>query len=248
MGRERSGSADTSMGGSAEDFPKTTYHLVLGLRGESPDDRRRALERLGRRYWKPVYAFARRAWAKSNEDAKDLTQAFFLWMLEAGRLAKYDAARGTFRGYLKLLLKGFVADREDALRALKRGGGVRILAIPESGDLEPAALDRDPQDAFDRHWKLEILKRALRRVRQWFTAAGREVQFQAFSAYAEAEKEGRPTYAEVARRLGRSESDVRNYLHAVRRRLREEMKAELADTVAGPDDLEAEWQALFSRA
>ncbi len=245
MGQERRRRSDTSMGGEGEAFPKTTFHLVQGLHGEDLEDRRGALELLCKRYWKPVYAFVRRAWAKSNEDAKDLAQAFFLWALEADRLARFDPARGTFRGFLKLLLKGFLADREDAMRALKRGGGVKILSIPDTAGFEPA--DRDPHEAFDRHWKLEVVKRALQRVQKWYSANNREIQYKAFREYAEAEKEGKPTYAEVARRLGLSESDVRNHLHAVRRRLREEIRAELADTVSGPGELEGEWKALFGR-
>src|SRR6185436_1317444 len=127
---------DTSMGVGDGRFPKTTYQILQGLHG-GPESRGRALERLCRRYWKAVYAYARRAWAKSNEDAKDLAQAFFLWALQDERLAHYDASRGAFRGYLKMLLRGFIADREDALRALKRGGGVRL--IPMDAAPEPAA-------------------------------------------------------------------------------------------------------------
>lgn len=241
MGR----STDTTMGGGEDRFPQTSHRFVLGLRDTTPDARRAAIERLCRRYWKPVYAYARRAWAKSNEDAKDIAQAFFAWILEGERLARYEAARGTFRGFLKMLLKGFVADREDAVRALKRGGGVRFVPLRDVPEA-PAESDRDEHHAFDRHWKLEVVRRALRRVRDWFEASDREIQFRAFHQYSEARKDGKATYAVVAKRLGVTESDVRNYLHTVRRRLREEMRSEIADTVSGPDELESEWKALFA--
>src|SRR5258706_11610025 len=94
---------DTSLGGDHKRFPETTWSLVSKLRtpGEGPD--RAGLETLCHRYWKPVYRYVRMAWAKSNDEAKDLVQAFFLWLLEGDALAKYEPGRGSFRGYLKLL-------------------------------------------------------------------------------------------------------------------------------------------------
>jgi RNA polymerase sigma-70 factor (ECF subfamily) len=248
MERRRDLRGDTSLGGGDDNFPKTTFHLVRGLQGEgSPESQKRALERLCRRYWKPVYAFVRRAWAKSNEDAKDLAQAFFLWMLETGRLSKYEETRGTFRGYLKLLLRGFLADREDALGALKRGGGLRIVPLQEAPELS-ASAGLDPEGAFDRHWKLEVIKRALRSVERGYADEDREVYFRVFREVQSGGAGDRPTYAEVGRRLGITESDVRNFLHAVRQRVRDAIRSELADTVTGPAELEDEWAALFGRS
>src|SRR6185436_15636171 len=82
-----------------------------------------------RRYWKPVYAYVRAAWAKNNESAKDLTQAFFLSLLEDERLKEFDASRGNFRGYVKMLLRSFVGHQDRALAALKRGGGAAVLSL-----------------------------------------------------------------------------------------------------------------------
>ena len=232
------------MGGEEENFPKTTFHLVCGLKEESLESRSEALERLCRRYWKPVYVFIRRARAKSNEDAKDLAQAFFLWALERDRLSKYESARGTFRNFLKLLLKGFLSDSEDSRKTLKRGGAVRIVPL----EAAPEVADVDPDLGFDRHWKLQVIKRALVRVKRWCAESGRDIQFQAFREYQVAPDVKRPTYAEVARRLNISESDVRNHLHSVRSRLQEALRAEVADTVTGPSELESEWASLFGRA
>ena len=241
MGR----SGDTTLGGDASSFPRTTTHLVQTLQDKSPEVRRGALERLCRMYWKPVYAYARRSRAQSNEEAKDVAQAFFLWILETGRLARYDASRGSFRGFLKMLLKGFMADREDAVKALKRGGGVKVIALPDGPLPDPGAADEDEQQAFDRQWKLEVLKRAMQRVREGLAASGREIQFRAFREYSETDPATKPTYAGVAARIGCSEGDVRNYLHNVRRRIRDEVRAELAETVSGAEALEDEWKALF---
>lgn len=241
-GRER----ETQLGGPARDFPVTSWSLIAGMNDSSTGTRRQALESLCARYWKPVYQYVRRAWSKSSEDAKDLTQAFFMQILEGDALRRYAPERGGFRTYLKVLLRGFAADQHDAMTALKRGGGAKLLTLDAEEsplrDLVPDGQATTPEQLFDRSWKKEVLERAVERTRQWFVSAGRERQFKAFEAY---DLEQGRTYAEVAQALGMSESDVRNHLFAVRERLRGEIRAELSQTVAAPGELEEEWRALF---
>jgi len=240
---------ETELGGGARDFPVTSWSLIAGMGDSSTDARGRALESLCRRYWKPVYLYVRRAWSKSAEDAKDLTQAFFLQIMEGDALRRYAPERGGFRTYLKVLLRGFAADQHDAMTALKRGGGARLLTLDSEDaplrDLVPDAQATTPEQLFDRTWKREVLERALERTRQWFAAAGRERQFRAFEAYDLGGEGERRTYGEVAESLGMTESDVRNHLFAVRERLRGEIRAELSQTVAAPGELDEEWRELF---
>ncbi len=240
---------DTPMGGDNRSFPPTSWSLIVGVQDSSTMSRQQALESLCHRYWKPVYHFVRRAWSKTPEDAKDLTQAFFLRILEGEALRRYKPGRGGFRTYLKVLLRGFSADQHDALQALKRGGGVRRLTLDDGeaplAEVLPDGRAEDPEKAFDLVWKKEILERAMARARDWFVSSGRERQFQAFEAYELADGESRPTYAEVAARLGMNESDVRNHLFSVRERLRAEIRAELSQTVADTEQLKEEWSALF---
>ncbi len=237
------------MGGEERSFPPTSWSIIAGVRDSSMATRQKALESLCHRYWKPVYHFVRRAWSKSLEDAKDLTQAFFLRLLEGQALRKYQPGRGGFRTYLKVLLRGFSADQNDALQALKRGGGLKPLTLDgEEVRLAETLQDPhagDPEKAFDWAWKKAVLDRAIARAREWFASSGRERQFQAFEAYDMAEGGDRPTYAEVAGRLGMSESDVRNHLFSVRERLRSEIRAELSQTVVDMDQLREEWRELF---
>jgi DNA-directed RNA polymerase specialized sigma24 family protein len=75
--------ADTAIEGLQRDFPSTLWTQVLQAHGRDEELRRSAWEELARKYWKPVYAYVRAAWARSNEDAKDLTQDFFAWMLKS---------------------------------------------------------------------------------------------------------------------------------------------------------------------
>jgi RNA polymerase sigma factor (sigma-70 family) len=213
---------DTTLGGPRRGFPVTTWEGILRLR------KREELAELCRRYWKPIYHHIRVAWRKSNEDAKDLTQAFFLWTLEGDALSKYEPGRGGFRAYVKLLLRHFLVNHEEALSRLKRGGAATFVPIHE----EVVPTDDDPDKALDRAWLATVLQRAIDRTRERFR--DREAWFRAFEEY---EITGGQTYAQIAAKLGMKESDVRNRLFAVREELRRQILEELAETVEG-DPLE----------
>lgn len=242
---------ETGPGDAGREFPPTSWSLVARFRDSDTSQRRMALESLGQRYWKAVYHFARRAWSKSDDDAKDLTQGFFCWLLEGEPLRKYSPEKGGFRKYLKSLLRHFAADQYDRETALKKGGGVKILTL--DGPVAPLkdfvedGRSEDPDRAFDMAWKQEILSRALERARQWFTSSGRVVQFRAFEEYDLAETDPGPTYSQVAAKLGIKETDVRNWLSDVRERLRTEIRMEISQTVADMGELEDEWKNLFEK-
>lgn len=247
-GRARSMDADPNADGP-HSFPCTSWSLVAGLGAAEDGARRRALESLCGRYWKPVFHFVRRAWSKTPDDARDLTQGFFLRLLEGETLRRYAPARGSFRAYLKTVLRGFAADQHDALKALKRGGGAVILPLEtETASLREQVADPrapDPEAGFDADWRQAVLERGLERTRAWFEDTGRALQFRVFEACDLRPADAKPTYAALAGEFGVAESDVRNYLFSVRERLRTEIRAEIAHTVADPGELDAEWAALF---
>ncbi len=238
------GSGDTSLGGSGSEFPKTAGDMIAGARDPSSKVRRAAFEDLSRRYWKPVYTYVRLAWAKSNEDAKDLTQAFFLWLLEGDSIARYERERASFRTYLKMLLKSFVGHQDEAMSRLKRGGGVRIVAM-DVKDLVPDPGAADPERLFDQEWRRVLIQNAVDQVRKDWSSGDRAVKFRAFELYDLLPPDGRPTYTEVAGQLGIKESDVRNHLFAVREALRSEIRRELSEMTSGPEELAEEWNAFF---
>jgi RNA polymerase sigma-70 factor (ECF subfamily) len=237
---------DTSLGGGQREFPQTLWDVILRARDADAAVRRDGLEDLCRRYWKPVYRYLRVSWAKTNEDAKDLTQAFFLWLMEGETLARYQPERAGFRAYLKSLLKHFVQHQEDAVRRLKRGGGVRILpldgALPVADPASP-----DPESTFDAAWRGALVADALGRVRERLQSRGRGLQYEVYEAYELRAPSDRPTYVELARRFGLKEKDVDNHLVAVREEVRSEVRREIGRLTADADDLEKEWHDLFGR-
>ncbi len=240
---------DTTLGGARRRFPDTTEGLLSRLCGPAARDYRDGIEELCRRYWKPVYRYLRIVWAKSNDDAKDLTQAFFLWLLEGEALSRYEAERGSFRHFLKMLLTRFGEHRDRALSTLKRGGAVKILPLAGEAAVDAESLAdpdvADPERAFDREWLDAVAKAAVGRVRERLASEGHADQFRVYEAYDLAGPGEEPTYAEVAGRLGMKEGEVRRILFNVRIAVRGELRAELAKLTSDDRELEDEWNALF---
>ena len=232
---------DTSLGGTKKDFPKTAWDLVQQARDTADDVRRAGLEELCRRYWKPVYYYVRISCAKSNEEAKDLAQGFFMHLVESDDLKRYKPEKASFRTYLKMVLKRFVQDEDKKAQALKRGGGCRILGLEA---LETVGNSAD--DAFDQGWRITFLRDAVERVRARFCSDGRTVKFQVFEAYDLCPESERPTYGDLATRHGVKGSDIQNYLVLVRREVLSEVRTALEQTTANPEELRDEWQALFA--
>jgi RNA polymerase sigma-70 factor (ECF subfamily) len=218
---------DTSLGGGERAFPETTLGFAAGL----PAGDAGSLETLCRRYWKPVYSYLRIAWSKSNEDAKDATQAFFAWLLEEGALRRYEPARGGFRAYLKILLRRFAGHEERDRLRIKRGGAAALLPL-EGAAPEPQAGD-DPEKAFERTWFEGIVNEALSRVR-----AERPDRFRIYEAYALVAQP--PSYAELASRLGVAVGEVEKSLYLVREAIRAEIRRALGD-----GELEDDWKRLL---
>jgi RNA polymerase sigma factor (sigma-70 family) len=237
---------ETGFGAGGRDFPETSWSLVvrLGARGE---DRQLGLSALCQRYWRPIYSYARQGLRREREDAKELTQAFFLWLIEGQTLERYAPEQASFRHYLKGLLRNFARNEVQARERLKRGGGVASLPLDDAAlpGLEASLADpkaTSPEEAFDRAFTADLLERALARVRE---AEGDSVRFAAYAAYELGPPGAQPTYADVAAQLGVKPGDVRNHLFAVRERLRAEVRAELEATVSDRGQVDDEWRALF---
>src|ERR1700675_4377756 len=106
-------------------FPTTRWTLVVAAGDPHRKEARSALVSLCENYWYPLYAYLRRRGYPADE-AQDLTQEFFLRVLEGRYLDRADHEKGRCRSFLLTSLKFFVADEGDRQRACKRGGGVLV--------------------------------------------------------------------------------------------------------------------------
>jgi RNA polymerase sigma-70 factor (ECF subfamily) len=228
-------------------FDTTRWSIVLAARGKEEPRAREALATLCSLYWFPLYAFVRSR-GSSPEQAEDLTQAFFVHLLEKDALRGVDPAKGRFRSFLLASLRNFISDQRSMARAKKRGGGL----TPVSLDAE-AAEDRyrfdpghgvTPERIFERHWALTVIERAVARLRERYVKTGKQEQFEELKVFLSGEKRPVP-HAEVARRLGVSELAVKVSVHRLRKRFRDALREEIAQTVAGESDIDAELRALY---
>jgi len=249
---------DTNTGGPVRAFPTTVWSDILSAANPDSPQYRESLDRLFRTYWKPVYAYVRAAWRKPNEDAKDLTQAFFTHLLEKDTLARMRPDRGSFRGYLKRALSHFLIDAERH-ESVRRPAGPMFRLDARDRDyeeVEPSAPDESPEAAYDREWFRNVLDAAVDDLRVELIQEGKAVWFEIFRGYClspggvtketrEAaltgnEVAGGPTYGEIARRYSVSETQVRHYLAHCRGSLRRLLRKRVRDYTAREEDVDPE--------
>ena len=237
----------TRIGGERHDFTQTAWSLILDGKQASPEQRAARFERLARRYWKPVYFYVRTRWGKSNEDAKDLTQQFFVWMLETDFLSKVQAGRGRFRNFVKVCLERFLSGRTDSERALRRGGGAKAVDFDFIQAVQRAPTAAAPEEVLDREWKRALVEEALARLQADCAAAGQDVRYAVFTEFYFAPAPG-PDYEALAARHGLSRVDVGNHLARARARFRAFLEDQIAEGVSSPEDLRREFDDLFGQA
>jgi RNA polymerase sigma factor (sigma-70 family) len=244
------GEPDTVLGGAGRAFPTTAWGVLRGARRGGSPERRENLERLVAAYWKPVYGAIRQGWARTNEDAKDLTQEFFTTqVLEGVLIDRFDPGRGSFRAFLKGALANFMGhEARDASRQ-KRGGGARPLSLEmEEMDLEqvvPDARALSSEEVFDRAWARAVFAQALRLVERRLREEGKADVFEVFRRYDLEGGDPGPSYAEVGRALEIDPDTVKNHLTRARREFRRAAEDIVYDTVDSPEELAAELKRLF---
>jgi RNA polymerase sigma factor (sigma-70 family) len=228
-------------------FVTTRWSVVL-MAGRSHTPRSRdALANLCQTYWYPLYAYVRRR-GYSAADAQDLTQEFFARLLERESLANADPGRGRFRSFLLTAMNHFLIGEWERARAQKRGGGreplsLELAAAEKRYDLEPAD-DSTPDKMFDRQWALTLLDKVVGCLEGEYRRENKAELFAALKETLAGTRESQP-YAVLAERLGMSEGAVKVAVHRLRKRYREFLQAEIADTVTSPEEADEEMKHLF---
>lgn len=228
-------------------FATTSWTKVLAAREADSSESRGALDSLCRVYWYPLYVFVRHQ-GHSAEEARDLTQAYFAELLEKRYLEDYDPARGRFRVFLKASVKNFLSKEREKAQAWKRGGRADIVSLDVQeveGRYRYEPVDRlTPEEIFERRWALTVLERALGRLRREHEDLDRGREFARLEGFLTGE-EAKAPYREVARELGTSEGAVKTRVHRLRQRFGQLLRAEIAETVANPEDVDDEVRHLL---
>lgn len=239
----RSGSSD------AAGFAPTRWTVVLaaGRQGAS-EQAAEALAELCRTYWYPLYAYIRRR-GHTTHAAEDLTQEFFARLLAQDFLAGVAREKGKFRSFLLAALKHFLANEWDRAQSQKRGGGRRLIPLDalsaESRYRQEPADTLTPEKLFERQWAATLLEQTLARLQAEFAAEGKLTQFEALKGYLTTDAPS-SSYADVGEKLALSAGAVKVAVHRLRRRYRELLRSEIAQTVADPADVDEEIRHLLA--
>ena len=227
--------------GPKADFPATHWTLIRRVRAGGWS-KQAALEELCGLYWYPIYVFLRRQGYR-REDAEDLTQGFFLKLLDDDNLALADAAKGRLRTFLLQNLKRHLADQERHRSAVKRGGGLKKISFETLQAEERYAREpvdtRDPERLFVHAWANELLASVRERLRVKFSDARRPGTFEAVLPFLLLDGDP-PSYREVAIQLRATELSARLLVCRLRASFRQTLVEEIARTVESPDEIAAE--------
>ncbi len=229
-------------------FTTTHWSVVLTAIEERSPQAAAALEKLCRTYWYPLYAYVRRKGYDAH-DSQDLTQEFFARLLARNYLSVADRNRGKFRSFLLGSLEHFLAREWTKAHAQKRGGGQSLFSLDED-DAEnryrmESALELTPDKIFDRRWATTLLEQAMTRLRENYVGDDKANLFARLEVYLTGNAPEN-SYAEIGASLNMSDGALKVAVHRLRQRFGELVRAEIAQTVAAPDEIDEELHYLFA--
>ena len=228
-------------------FATTRWSIVLAAARGSQPDAKAALATLCEAYWFPLYCYVRRR-GHGADEAQDLTQDFFATLLEKASLRAADPHRGRFRSFLLASMNHFLANQRRRRLAQKRGGGRVPLSLDfpsaESRFSHEPSHDLTPEKVYERRWAMTLLDRALSTLRQEYVAGGKAALFDRLSVFLAGDRG--PAHRDIAVELGMTEGAVKVAVHRLRGRCRQQLRCEVAQTVAADQDVEDELRDLLA--
>jgi len=239
---------DSSVGDGAGRFRTTQWSAVLLSAQSQAPGSRAALSDLCKLYWYPLYAFVRRRGCNA-EDAQDLTQGFFLSLLDRKALRQVTPLKGKFRSFLLASLRNYLSDQFDRGHSLKRGGNIEFVPLDfESGDERYRSEPHEALTAekiFDARWAMTLLDETLRRLEQEYATQRKLTIFKTLKPFlGPAGSQKLLPYEEIAEKVDLSVGGVKTLVHRLRKRYTEVLREEVARTVMDPKEVDEEIHAL----
>jgi len=229
-------------------FRTTKWSMVLAARDAQDPRSREALASLCEQYWFPLYVFVRRQ-GHGHDQALDLTQGYFMTLMEKDFLGDVQREAGKFRSFLLATMKHFLSHEREKARALKRGGGQPVVSLDAAAaqqrlELEPMH-EQTPDKAYEKQWALTVLDLIQRRLRHEFVTEGKIDEFNELAPFLAGQGAGKP-YREVASALRTTEAAVKMGVLRLRRRFGKLLREEIAQTVREEGEIEGEIKYLLS--
>jgi DNA-directed RNA polymerase specialized sigma24 family protein len=229
-------------------FPTTCWSRVACAGSATDREAHAALEGLCHDYWYPLYVYVRRQ-GVGADDACDLVQGFLADLIERRDLVVADPKRGRFRSFLKAACSHYQANQRVYDRALKRGGGRRVIPI-DVVDSE-GRYGREPwhvltaEKLYERQWALSLLEKVLVRLEAETVRSGKAELFTHLRPMLEGDDLAE-SYRKVGESLGMREDAVKVAAHRLRARYRTLLREEVARTVSDPGQVEDELRGLLA--
>jgi RNA polymerase sigma-70 factor (ECF subfamily) len=171
----------TDMGGTQQAFLTTQWSLIENI--QAGEDRDKALIGfLLKQYWKPVYCYLR-CKGYGNEQAKDLTQGFFLEVvLNRDLVGRADQARGLFRAFLLHALKQYANKQDIRERAQKRLIEQKwpTLDMDEEPILPLSVVQTTAEESYHYAWLSFLLERVISELKDTCEREGLETHWALF--------------------------------------------------------------------
>lgn len=237
-------------------FPPTRRSVIEAVGSIDAEERERALESLCAAYWKPIYKYIRLRWNRPAEEAQDLTQGFFVEVLERQLLAKFDPRKARLRTYLRLCVDSFVSNEDKARRRQKRGGSVSHVALDfaaaeeELGGavIDPAAIPSPEslEEFFEKEWLRSLFSLAVEELHEFCIERERERTFRLFEAY-DLEGNEKISYEQLSKEYAISVTDVTNALAWARREFRRIALDRLRELCGSEEEFQREARATFGK-
>jgi RNA polymerase sigma factor (sigma-70 family) len=235
-------------------FPLTRWSVIDAARSSDQVERDRAMDTLCAAYWKPVYKYVRLRWNRPTEDAQDITQGFFVQVIERRLLDKFDPAKSRLRTYLRLCVDSFVMNEEKAAKRQKRGGNVLHVALDFAaaeeelggGAMDPAAIPSPEslEDFFEKEWVRGLFELAVEDLRKYCEANERERTFRLFEEY-DLSGDETISYQKLAAEYRIPVTDVTNALAWARREFRRGALERLGDVCGSEEEFQREARSVF---
>lgn len=235
-------------------FPPTRRSVIEAARSIDAEERERALESLCAAYWRPIYKYIRLRWNRPAEEAQDLTQGFFIQVLERRLLEKFDARKGRLRTYLRVCVDSFISNEDKAGRRQKRGGNIPHVALDFAAAEEelgctvmnPAAIPSPEslEEFFEKEWLRSLFSLAVDELREFCSARNRERTFRLFEAY-DLEGSDKLSYELLAKDYAIPVTDVTNALAWARREFRRIVLERLRELCGSEEEFQREARAAF---
>jgi DNA-directed RNA polymerase specialized sigma24 family protein len=239
----------TNIGGEGQTFLTTHWSLIESIRSEA-DSSHVLIGSLLKDYWKPVYCYLRRH-GYQNEDAKDLTQAFFHEIVLSNELVQQaDQQKGRFRSFLLTALRRFLINIKNKETARKRvpKGKLIALDVVDPENLAAVSEDISPDESFNFAWVSSLLERVFEEVENSCNRDGKTVYWKVFEERVLQpimDQTDPPTVKEVCSKYGIPDGHkLANMIITTKRRIRSVLEKHIRKLVTSPEEVSDELQEM----